>query len=551
MRGMNEMSASREKKKRRDLSTTENGSQKSAASGTPVWKKVVAIVCAIVFIVAFVLVMIANSGFLATRATAVTVNGYKVSAAMYNYFYEDSISTIQEYYGDYWSSIVDPSTPYDEQIFDSQTGQTWADYFLEYTNDAIAETYAVRDAAVAAGFTLDEETMQYITDSVASLETSAATYNYSSADSFLEGYYGKGCNTENYQEYLTMQYTASAYATQIQTSFTYTDDELQAYYNEHANEYDMVNFRVYMFDGTGASEDGTVATNSDGTTDSTDTTELTEEEKAAALEQAEQLGAEMAQASAGDENEFLRRAYIADFGVAEESATPDAIAQSSIDPDTLKEDYTYSWSTYLGGTDCADWLFDTSRSYGDTTSITFNSYNCVLFFISRENNDYDMVNVRHILITPEEVESTGDEEADAAAEQEAMDAAKAEAESVLDEFLAGDQTEDSFAELANTYSDDPGSNTTGGLYQDLYQGATVDAFNDWCFDPSRQPGDTGIVETEYGYHVMYYVGTSTNYQLYLAKNAMINNDFTAWKDAAMEGYTVTEHSFGMSLVDTY
>ena len=35
----------------------------------------------------------------------------------------------------------------------------------------------------------------------------------------------------------------------------------------------------------------------------------------------------------------------------------------------------------------------------------------------------------------------------------------------------------------------------------------VPTFNDWCFDESRQEGDTGIVKTDYGYHVMYFVGS--------------------------------------------
>ena len=33
----------------------------------------------------------------------------------------------------------------------------------------------------------------------------------------------------------------------------------------------------------------------------------------------------------------------------------------------------------------------------------------------------------------------------------------------------------------------------------------VPAFNDWCFDEARKEGDTGLVKTNYGYHVMYYV----------------------------------------------
>ena len=57
----------------------------------------------------------------------------------------------------------------------------------------------------------------------------------------------------------------------------------------------------------------------------------------------------------------------------------------------------------------------------------------------------------------------------------------------------------------------------------------VAAFDAWCFDEARQAGDTGIVETEYGYHVMYFSGFGTTYTRYLAKNAMLNADYTAWQ----------------------
>ena len=60
--------------------------------------------------------------------------------------------------------------------------------------------------------------------------------------------------------------------------------------------------------------------------------------------------------------------------------------------------------------------------------------------------------------------------------------------------------------LANTYSDDSGSNTNGGLYEAVKKGQMVTNFNDWIFDASRKPGDTGIVESDYGYHIIYFVG---------------------------------------------
>ena len=106
------------------------------------------------------------------------------------------------------------------------------------------------------------------------------------------------------------------------------------------------------------------------------------------------------------------------------------------------------------------------------------------------------VNVRHILIQPE----AGTDIPDNAA-------AQAKAEEVL-ALWRQNPTAEYFAELAGTYSADGGSNRNGGLYEDIHPGQMVAAFNDWCFDPIRGVGDTGIVLTEYGYHVMYFDGVS-------------------------------------------
>ncbi len=131
-------------------------------------------------------------------------------------------------------------------------------------------------------------------------------------------------------------------------------------------------------------------------------------------------------------------------------------------------------------------------------------------FHSRGRNDYNTVDVRHILFKVD----TSDLDSKADDYQEKLDARKAEqkeaAEAALKKWEDGAKTEDSFAELANELSSDTGSNTNGGLYTEVYKGQMVTEFNDWCFDESRQPGDTGIVYNEgsyTGYHVIYFVGT--------------------------------------------
>ncbi len=81
------------------------------------------------------------------------------------------------------------------------------------------------------------------------------------------------------------------------------------------------------------------------------------------------------------------------------------------------------------------------------------------------------------------------------------------AQNLLNDWKNGAATEASFAELANTHSVDPGSNTTGGLYEDITPDTNfVPSFLDWTVDPARKVGDTDIVQSDYGYHIMYYVG---------------------------------------------
>lgn len=133
-----------------------------------------------------------------------------------------------------------------------------------------------------------------------------------------------------------------------------------------------------------------------------------------------------------------------------------------------------------------------SAYYDANVDMMLNSYGI-------EKIEKNVVDVRHILIQPAEGE-------DGTISDEAWAEAEAEAQRIYDEWLAGDATEDTFAELAGTYTQDPGSQTTGGLYEDVYPGQMVTEFNDWCFADGRQVGDHAIVKTTYGYHIMFFSG---------------------------------------------
>ena len=117
------------------------------------------------------------------------------------------------------------------------------------------------------------------------------------------------------------------------------------------------------------------------------------------------------------------------------------------------------------------------------------------------NQEEKVVSVRHILIAPED---TASEEQWAEAEKKAKD--------LLNTFDTGSRTEDAFAKLATENTMDPGSQSTGGLYADFSKGQMVPEFEQWSFDAARKNGDTGIVKTEYGYHIMYFVNARTVWQ---------------------------------------
>lgn len=122
--------------------------------------------------------------------------------------------------------------------------------------------------------------------------------------------------------------------------------------------------------------------------------------------------------------------------------------------------------------------------------------------ISKESGD--VKDVRHILIAVEG--GTENDDSVMVYSDEEWEACRSEAQAVLDEWLAGEATEESFTELTYLYSEDTGSNTNGGLYENLdADSGFVQEFVDWYMDESRQPGDYGLIRTEYGYHVMYFV----------------------------------------------
>lgn len=79
--------------------------------------------------------------------------------------------------------------------------------------------------------------------------------------------------------------------------------------------------------------------------------------------------------------------------------------------------------------------------------------------------------------------------------------AKAKADDLLRQI---NSNPGAFAQLVATNSDDPGSVSTGGVYEDVQPNQMVKPFNDFIFN--NPVGTTGVVETDFGYHVIKVTG---------------------------------------------
>ncbi len=112
------------------------------------------------------------------------------------------------------------------------------------------------------------------------------------------------------------------------------------------------------------------------------------------------------------------------------------------------------------------------------------------------NKKYDEVKdtletatVKHVLLMNEGTE----------AKKRTKEESKALAEEVLKKLNAGEDME----KLVTEYSEDNGAATNKGEYTFTKNDSYVQSFKDWAF--AAKDGDTGIVESEYGYHVMKFI----------------------------------------------
>lgn len=482
----------REERKARIAKAAKKNAKSIEKRGTAakIAKKVIAIVLAVAIVGGIAWKTIDTLGVVEKFATAVTIGDEKISAAQFNYYYSSQYNQMvsqANYYSQSFGYDIgfDTSVAPDEQTTTDADGNetTWNEVIKNNAVDYAQFVIAYYNEAVKNDYKLDEEAQAEIDELIENYRTQAASNNYS-LNAFLRQTFGPGFNEKAFTEQITKEYLAENYYTDKQSEITdsISDDVIKTEYEANRNKYDYTDIRYYSFAFT------TLTAKDGETEDQLKARQKAENDKVAA------------EAKAVFDKVTDEASLIA---AVKEYKNKDAEKPSDTDYTTLSKNAQYESLVTAISEDGAKWAFDAARKAGEKTMITGEK---AVYIIVSLKPVYAMnsVDVRHCLVKFDAKDENN------VTEEEKI-AAHNEAKALYDAWLAGEKTEASFEKMVTENSEDEGSAATGGLYEGIrISDNYVEAFEAWSFDDARKAGDSGIVETEYGYHIMYFVSDNTD-----------------------------------------
>lgn len=389
----------------------------------------------------------------------------------------DMLNYYAEQYGDYamYYLGLDLSKPLSEQIYNKETGMTWEQYFLE---EAIFTWHRYRSLvaeAEKAGYQMPADYQKEFANMKASMAESAEKSGYESIDAMLQADLGSTATFDAYYYYMESYYISNLYFDELTAKLEFTDGELDAFYEK--NKESLAEYGVAK-DGSLLVDFRNILVKPVATKGEDGKSVITDEAWETCLQEAQEI--------------------------------MQTLQSKELDGETFA-------------------ALAKTKSEDKTSAANGGLYQYV------GKNQLATVDIRHILVKPKG--GTKDENGSVVYSDEEWETCRASAQALLDQYLAGEKTESAFGALANEHSEDQnGKVTNGGLYADVMVGQMIEAFDKWIFDSSRTPGETGLVKTPYGYHVMYFVERNGPVDAWLFAEGRKGGDLGLVK--TQEGYQI-------------
>ena len=442
-----------------------------------------------------------------SNTVALTIGEHQLNNAEMTYYYRYAINYLLQSCGGSIETAnslfgVDLYQPLDQQKYYDED-RMWSDYFIEEAIDLAVSDYTMADLATAEGYTMRDDEVAALEYELQLIEDQAQMCGYPDTDEYVQAYYGKGSDYKSFVVFLRRNALAESYRKYMAENFPVPEESITKKNTENFDKYSSFSYNYY---------------------DIPFNKYLTADENAA--EAAAKEAAELL-AKATTAEEFDKA--IAELAFNKELETaPKSIAQTNVLYDSVPEKYR-EWiaeNHKPGDTTIVDLV---SANYTDDTSTeTVTGYTVVLF-VDRNDNYENLNDVRQIFVAlPEDPVYGG-----TANNAEAYEVAKQEAEAILAEWRYRGAREEDFANLAAERSDD--QTAEKGLYENIsrYDNYPSEFFSNqaraWAVDPNRLTGDVDIVESDIGYHILFYVDKSADtYRIHAIKTELRTALYENW-----------------------
>lgn len=434
-----------------------------------------------------------------------TVDGQKISIGMYDYYYA-SIVSYYEQYASYGYYSLDTTKDYSKQYTTDDDGNkiSWQKFFETEALKEVEQITTYYSKALEEGVTLTSAQKKTIDKQISTLKDSASQ-NDVSLDQYIKANFGTYCSEDTIRIMLEQYYLSANYKGKFKSEAKVTDNDVDKYYNDHKNDYKKIEFYY-------------IASPYDATDDNSKNESIKTAEKIMAkMKDKKSVIALVPEVYSSYIDSQVKSSMEQDSTLTEKKAREEAV-----------KSYESNVVTTVSGSDSPfddkmnTWLFSDDTKVGSKKYyIDENAkYIYIVLKTSKASVEEDETyTVRHILVAPESgsnSSSSTSEKTEYTDEQWA--AAKKKADSILAKFNKTDKSEYEFAKLAEQYSTDSASTSSGsndsfgGLYESVTLGQMVPDFEKWSIDDSRKYGDTGIVKSDYGYHIMFFINDCPEYQ---------------------------------------
>ena len=494
--------------------------------------RIIGIAITLVIILSLAVWALSASGLMQRWVTAVTIGETKLSVADVNTVFGFQAMSPSRWNLDNVFTDAGQQLLENELSFGEEGLNNYRDHIRKYSLEEWKATLALYEEGKKNGFVMPDESVQAMESGIEqfrlSAEQQAAQYQIS-VPVLLKSSYGPGSRFAEIENFLRISYYAEAYLSDYSQNIDITEAEMEEVYQESKEMYDMVSYHALTF----------IAEYPEQVTDEV---KETVESHTAAL--ANKMKDDLA---AGK-----------DFFTAALEHMEDTETKKLLSEEPASFVHQYRTISNTADPELRTWLFEAGRQAGETTIIEstsegtanpkqeadaadqsppakYKSYT-VVRFDGRSRQDVKPFTTRHILFAAEEDEVITDAKL------------KGEAELVLAEFNRGDKTEEAFAELAKKHSKDSNA-AEGGLYEETRLGQFVEEYETWALDPARKEGDVGLVKTQFGYHLIYYVG-SEGEEVWKETTGekILATKVAEWREALEEAIPYKESSFGTNMV---